>query len=218
MPVVDEKRARAEVVYHKTKRFAKRNAQVQALSGVVGMGANLVVDVAAIPFYRDLWNDIRQVYGDRNEEGITLATAKAYLQPNLSFLLQDLLIDKALGSIPVAGGVFNYVCAKALSWRLGAWFGLLSAIGGKELPDSVKATSTMQLVREFFPANRSVWKFEEPDPEKFIAFLSALDGLTRAEAERRVDDALRALAGQKPEPTHATQSMEPSLSSEARQQ
>jgi hypothetical protein len=53
------------------------------------------------------------------------------------------------------------VFAKAVTWRLGAWFGFLSAIDGEE-DDAALTETTLQLVREVFPSSRSVFDFTAP--------------------------------------------------------
>lgn len=186
-----EKRARAELVYEKTRRLATGNLIAQGASGFFGFATNLLVDAAAIPFYADLWNQIRDVYG---KGSITAEAAKAYLQPNLGFLAQDLLWDKVVGSIPIIGVPFNIVFAKALTWRLGAWFGLLSAIGDEDDVDSLTEV-TMQLTREVFPSSRSVFDFAAPDRDVFVTFIASVDGLSTEEARDRTQRALDVLQG-----------------------
>lgn len=183
---------RAARVYERTRSLANGNAWVQGLSGVIGFGANLVVDVAAIPYYAELWNDIRKIYG-RGE--ITLGAATAFIKPNLGFLVQDLFWDKLMGSIPIVGIPFNAAFAKALTWRLGAWFGLLSALKGDDGKDRTIVRSSMQLTREIFPSTGSVFSFETPNKETFVTFIAAQDGLSQSESKKRMGDALRALQG-----------------------
>src|SRR3954462_6251802 len=109
--------------------LATGNLIAQGASGFFGFAANLFVDAAAVPFYAQLWNEVRGIYGKGE---ITAEATRAYLKPNLGFLAQDLLWDKIVGSIPIIGVPFNIAFAKALTWRLGAWFGFLSAIDGED--------------------------------------------------------------------------------------
>jgi hypothetical protein len=185
------KRARAEQVYEKTRSLATGNLLAQGASGFFGFAATLVVDAAAIPFYADLWNRIRAVYGKGE---ITVEATKAYLRPNLGFLAQDLLWDKVVGSIPIIGIPFNIAFAKALTWRLGAWFGLLSALAGDEDVEEL-TRATLQLTREVFPSSRSVFDFAAPDRDVFVSFIASVDGLTTDEARDRTRAALDALRG-----------------------
>ncbi|MCO1654847.1 hypothetical protein [Pseudonocardia humida] len=186
------KHERAARVYEKTRNLANGNAVAQGASGVFGGGVNLLVDAAAIPFYVDLWNDVRRVYG-RGE--ITLHAAQEYLRPNMAFLVQDLVWDKAIGSIPIIGIPFNIAFGKALTWRLGAWFGMLAALGADTGGDAELAQSTLALVKLVFPADGGVFSWSDPDKEVFVAFIASVDGLTEDEARRRTEAALRALRG-----------------------
>jgi hypothetical protein len=185
------KRARAERVYDKTATLATGNLIAQGASGFFGFAANIVVDVAAIPFYAQLWSEIREIYGKGE---ITSEAVKAYLKPNMGFLAQDLVWDKIVGSIPIIGVPFNIVFAKALTWRLGAWFGFLSAIDGED-DDAALAETTLQLVREVFPSSRSVFDFRAPDRDVFVEFIASVDGLTTDEVQDRTKAALDVLRG-----------------------
>jgi hypothetical protein len=186
------KRARAEQVYERTSSLATGNLIAQGASGFFGFAANLLVDAAAIPFYAQLWTEIRGIYGKGE---ITAEAVRAYVKPNLGFLAQDLLWDKVVGSIPIIGIPFNIAFAKALTWRLGAWFGLLSAIADED--DSEALTrATLQLTREVFPSSRSVFDFAAPDRDVFVSFIASVDGLTTDEVRDRTERALQALRGE----------------------
>jgi hypothetical protein len=187
-----EEENRAIRVYEKTKALADGNAWAQGLSGIMGLGMNLLVDVVMIPFYVGLWNDIRGVYG---KGSISVSAAQAYLKPNLDFMVQDFIWDKVVGSIPIVGIPFNIAFAKALAWRLGAWFGLLSALSNEEKYEETLIRSTMQLVKELFPSVGDVFSFKQPEEDKFIQLISSLDGLTPAVAQERSQKALDALRG-----------------------
>jgi len=184
-------RARAERVYEKTASLATGNLVAQGASGFFGFGTTWLVDAAAIPFYADLWNRIRDVYGNGE---ITTDAAQAYLRPNLGFLAQDLLWDKVVGSIPIIGIPFNIAFAKALTWRLGAWFGFLSALDGEDDVELL-TSATMELVREVFPSSRSVFDLAAPDRDVFVTFIASVDGLTTDEAHDRTKRALEVLRG-----------------------
>lgn len=194
LPSAAEERAR--LVYLKTAQLATTNMTAQGLSGLVGMGVNLVVDVAAAPFYVRHWNAIRAIYG---KGAISLEGAGAYLRPNLGFIVEDIVFDKALGSIPVVGAYFNAAFAKALTWRLGAWFGVLCALGDEEEQVSELLTrASLQLTREMFAADIGSFntlRFPTPDEEAFIRFIASTDGLTQEVALKRMNKALDVLAG-----------------------
>lgn len=187
------KRDRAVKVYEKTRTLANGNAIAQGASGLFGGGVNLLVDAAAIPFYAELWNEIRRIYGHGE---ITLDAAKEYLRPNLTFLVQDLVWDKAVGSIPIIGIPFNIAFGKALTWRLGAWFGLLAALGADGSGGPELSQATLSLVKQVFPNEGSLFSWNAPDQEVFVGFISSVDGLTHSEAHQRTEAALRALRGE----------------------
>jgi hypothetical protein len=191
MDVEAAKRARAQQVYDRTRTLATGNLIAQGASGFFGFAANLLVDAAAIPFYAQLWNEIRDIYGKGE---ITAEATRAYVKPNIGFLAQDLLWDKIVGSIPIIGVPFNIAFAKALTWRLGAWFGFLSAIDGEDDVEALTA-ATMDLVREVFPSSRSVFDFAAPDRDVFVEFIASVDGLTTDEVQDRTKAALDALRG-----------------------
>ena len=188
-------------MYERTRRLATGNAWVQGLSGMFGGGTNLLVDAAAVPFYADLWTDIRAVYGRGR---ITGKAATEYLKPNLPFLAQDLLWDKVVGSIPVIGIPFNIAFGKALTWRLGAWFGLLSAAGGDGEHSEAVTRASIELVRQIFPSVGDVFSFAAPDREVFIAFISSVDGLSPGDFATRTQAAIDALKGGAPPPGDGT--------------
>lgn len=200
---------RAGLVYDKTAHLAALNMGAQGVSGFVGMGVNLVVDVAAIPFYARHWNEIRAIYG---KGALSLDRASAYLQPNVGFIVEDLIFDKALGSLPILGVYFNAAFAKALTWRLGAWFGVLCALGEEargaaagareaktadDVSDVVTRVS-LQLTREVFAANvgsLQTLRFPTPERATFVRFIASMDGLTNAMAQERMERALDVLSG-----------------------
>ena len=53
----------------------------------------------------------------------------------------------------------------------------------------------MQLVREVFPSNRSIFDFAAPDRDVFVEFIASVDGLTTDEVHDRTKAALDALRG-----------------------
>lgn len=190
------KEERAEKAYTKTDDLATFNIWAQGVSGFFGIGVNWIVDLGVIPLYTDLWNDIRSIYGKGK---ITLHAAKEYLKPNMGFLLRDLIWDKGMGSIPILGIPYNVAFARAMTWRLGTWFGMLAAIGdGSTSVNDLKGEITrnsMALTREMFPSVGDVFDFKTPEKEVFISFVSSLDGLTPNVAIKRSRAALDALHG-----------------------
>jgi hypothetical protein len=172
---------RAKKVYNITQKLSNPNALAQAGSGIIGMGLNVLVDLFVLPLYAKMWDDIREVYG---HGVITKKAAIAYLKPNINYIAHDLLFDKICGTVPLVGISFNYIYAKALTWRLGAWFGLLSALakanGTDNIPDELLTKCSFDLVRKFFPReNIEFFEFKEPDKDEFIEFIANLETLEK---------------------------------------
>lgn len=193
-----ENREKAAKVYEIIQSVAGGNAIAQGLSGIFGCGINWMVDIAAIPFHYKMYSDIADVYG---QSAMSLESAFTFMRPNIPYILEDIVFDKLAASIPIVGIPLNVAFAKGSTWRIGAWFGLLSALG-EDVSQKVMVRSTMELVREFFPIEDmlDVWgmftfRFNEPDKERFIAFLSSLEGLTSEEVDERISSALDALRG-----------------------
>ena len=189
---------RAEQVYGLTKGLALPNAIVQGISGIFGSGIPLLIDAGALFFYWKMWNDIRAIYG---HGAITKKAAIAYLRPNISYLVQDLIFDKGVGAfVPIVGIPLNFIFAKALTWRLGAWFGLLSAMAkarsANNIPDPILTRYSLALVQQFFPPETlAIFTESEPDKDDFINFVASLEGLSDEEARKRLQNALDALQG-----------------------
>ena len=196
----NEKQQRAEQVYSITKTLANKSGYIQAVSAIWGGGVNLIVDGAITLLYRDMWNDIRAVYGRGK---ITLDAVKAFIKANWEFLLTDLIVDKGLGSIPIIGMPFNYTFAKELAFRLGAWMGAISVIG-EDIPSHGLSRTMMQLVKTVFPREErfTIWhaatfRYTPPNKARFIAFISSMETIPPDDAEARVEEALNILRGKK---------------------
>lgn len=185
--------SRAQTVYRMTSRTAAASSVIQAVSALFFGGMiHLAVDGAAIAFYVDLFNEIRGVYGRGR---ITKEAAWAYLQPNLAFILGDLVLDKLLGMLPVAGSYFCYVFSRSLTFRLGAFFGALSALG-EDAPNDILLEKVSQLVQELFPREGFLFRLSDPDQDSFVALIAGLEGLDAKAAEARLATALHVLRGE----------------------
>ena len=64
-----------------------------------------------------------------------------------------------MGQIPVIGFGANIICAKAMNWRLGILFAMLSSRG--EEIDVENVQKAVKLIREVFPQKSSL-RFEKP--------------------------------------------------------
>lgn len=185
--------SQASLAYSAIARVSGSNTFIQGLTGIFGFPVTLIGDVAAITHhYRPLWNEIRVIYGYDEFYG---NDAKTVIKNVLPELFVDIAVDKILGQVPIAGIYFNAICAKALTWRLGALFSMLSS-RGSAIPDESTADA-MRLIRLVFP-QRDMFKFVTPDKAKFIQLVTAIDGESEAEFDRKIQAALVVLG----EPSH----------------
>lgn len=196
-----EAEQRAEEVYRLTSDASTLNSLIQAASGIIGSGANWVADLGVIPLYIDLWNNIRQVYG---KGSITREAATAYLKPNLPYIVADLLVDKIASTfLPIIGVPINYTYAKALTWRLGAFFGMISALGEEAHTYGDLSRMSARVVAELFPLEELsllktlTFRYKNPDKTSFIEILSGLDGISLEDAQKRIEVARDVLSGKR---------------------
>ena len=179
-------RLRAEKIYEMTASYAGGISKLQGASGIIGSGFNLFVDALMLPIYKRMWDDIRKQYQRGEIDGVK---AIAFIRHNWMLLLTDLVVDKGLGSIPIVGIYFNYRMAQALTWRLGAWFGLMSALG-ESVSNDVFNQMSFALVRKLFPFKQARVRFIAPERHLFVEFISAVDGMTQEEAKEWVHNKL----------------------------
>ena len=88
-------------------------------------------------------------------------------------VLADLVFDKVLGNVPVVGVYFSAICAKALTWRLGTLFTMLSSRGA-EVRDA-DAREDMGLIRWMFP-REDMFRFTTPDKSAFLDLANSVEG------------------------------------------
>lgn len=180
-------------IYQIGKEYSKVLSISQALVALIGGGLHLLADSAALLVYVEMWNAIRQEYGRRGK--ITKEAAMAYLWPNLSFILGDLLLDKGLGMVPIAGSVFCYWFAKALTFRLAALFGVLAAMGD-DMPSAIVLEQVSSLIQALYPRKSFLFTLADPDADVFIDLLTSMENLDAAQAESRIATALNVLKGE----------------------
>jgi len=186
---MDQNRYRALEAYKATNVRAASNTVLQSLSGIAGFPWNLGVDAAVVPtIYVPLWNKIRAIYG---YPPVQSQDSKIVLKI-LPEVFIDLAVDKALGSIPIAGAYFNAICAKTLTWRLGILFTFLSSRGSDVDNDVV--SQAMKLIRELFPQT-TMWKFETPSKDLFLSIACSVYGISQADFKSRIETALGNLRG-----------------------
>lgn len=149
-------------VYRMINENATSNALLQGVSGMIGFPVNLAVDaVVVFKLYKPMINDIRQLYG---RTVLTENDLIPVLSGLVKEILTDLVVDKVLGSVPVAGAYFNAISAKALTWRLGMLVAILSSRGEEFTKQNLMNVS--RLVRNLNP-QADMLKFAKPDYESF---------------------------------------------------
>lgn len=183
---------RAKQSYAIALKFSGWLSVSQFVVSLFGGWLHLLADGVALAFYTDMWNEIRAVYG---KGMISADAAKVYLWPNLSFIIGDLLLDKGLGMIPLAGSIFCYWFARALTFRLAALFGVLAALD-EETPEAVVLEKVSNLIQELYPRKSFLFTLTDPDMDTFITLLASMEGLKGAEAETRLETALAFLRGE----------------------
>ncbi len=179
----------AEVSYNEIENKANSNSLIQGITGIVGFPFTLGADIAVIgTHYVPLFHKIRDIYGRKPtniEDHI-----QALLKNITPELLADLVIDKFLGNVPVAGIYFNAICAKAMTWRLGTLFAMLSARGEEIHYD--KMQDSMKVIREIFPQN-DMFKFSTPDKQRFIKLVTSFENISPEDFNVKIDKILNSL-------------------------
>lgn len=157
-------------VYDIINSKAGSNTAMQALSGLMGFPFTTIMDVAVFfTHYGPMLNDIRAVYGRTPIGKDDLAhVVKGCKQE----LLADMVLDKFIGNIPLFGLPANMICAKAMTWRLGLLFGMLSARGEEISQDSVLLA--VRLIRTLFPQTDSLL-FKKPSAATVEKLLSGVE-------------------------------------------
>ena len=178
----------AQLAYELVGTRATANTVIQSLSGLLGFPFNLGVDVAVIPtIYGPMLNDLRRLYGHPETPDGTVGTLVPQI---IKELLADMVFDKFMGSIPIAGAYFNAICAKTLTWRLGILFAMLSS-RGPDIP-SEAVGEAVTLIRECFPQG-DMFSFTTPDRSTFITLVTSVQAVSETDFQRKVNSALAAI-------------------------
>ncbi len=144
-------------VYEIIESKAKSNSGIQAITGVLGFPWTLIADVGVLfTHYGPMLNEIREIYG---RDLLTKEALVPVLKGCGDEILSDMVIDKIIGQVPVIGVAANMICAKAMTWRIGILFGMLSARGEEISAESV--TNCVKLIRVLFPQTDSL-KLKKP--------------------------------------------------------
>ena len=176
-----------DMTYKLIKSKANSNAFIQGVTGITGFPSTLVVDgIAIFTHYEPLINDIRKLYGRGEFSAKDLSPLIGSLVKELLF---DVVADKILGNVPVAGAYFNAVSAKALTWRLGMLVTIISSRG--ETFNKETISSVIKLVRYITPLNELL-KFKKPDRDVFKRIVTSVSGNEMSEFDNKVLTALKA--------------------------
>lgn len=168
-------------VYEIIEKKAGSNTAMQGLSGLLGFPFTTLADVGVIfTHYGPMLNDIRRVYG-RGE--ITKEALMPIVKGCTSEILADLVFDKIIGQIPIIGIGANMICAKAMTWRLGILFGMLSSRG--EAIDTNSVSNCTRLIRELFPQKDSIM-FKKPSITIVEKLLNNLEGNSQQNFDQKV--------------------------------
>lgn len=199
----------AEKCYDLIISKATNNGWIQGLSGVAGFPFTLMADAGVIPgIYWPMWNNIRALYG---HAPVSEDDAINVIKGILPEVIADFFLDKVLGNIPLIGIYFNAICAKAMTWRLGILFSMLSARGSDI--GQVSIGQCMALIRNMFP-KRDIYKYKKPDwtdlfksakeilqfitpdKDKFVTMVASVSNDTPADFNKKQRAALEFFSGQ----------------------
>ena len=176
-----------DMTYKLIKSKANSNAFIQGVTGIIGFPSTLVVDgIAIFTHYEPLINDIRKLYGRGEFSAKDLSPLIGSLVKELLF---DVVADKILGNVPIAGAYFNAVSAKALTWRLGMLVTIITSRG--ETFNKETISSVIKLIRYITPLNELL-KFKKPDRDVFKRIVTSVSGNEMSEFDNKVLTALKA--------------------------
>lgn len=172
-------------VYEVIERKAGSNEAMQGLSGMMGFPFTLMADTAVIfTHYEPMVNEIRSIYG---RDFITKDKLVPVIKGAGSEILSDLVLDKVVGQIPIIGIASNIMCAKAMTWRIGLLFAILSARGEEITSESVKKTCV--LIRTLFP-QKNTFMFKKPSIVIAEKLLNSFENNELSDYEAKIDKIL----------------------------
>ena len=173
--------------YRLINDYANSNIVLQGLSGVFGFPTTLMADGAVIfTHYAPMIDKIRELYGRKPIEKDALMLIVKNISNEILF---DIMVDKVLGQIPLAGVYFNIICAKAMTWRLGMLFAILSSRGESINTDEVK--NIMVLIR-FLSPQKDIFQFTKPGYAVYEKVMNSVHDNSEELFKDRVQKALKA--------------------------
>ena len=175
-------------VYELIEKKSKSNEAMQGISGFIGFPFTLLADATVIfTHYGPMINEIRDIYG---REIISASSLRPILKGASSEILSDIILDKFIGQIPLVGIASNIMCAKAMTWRLGLLFAMLSARGEDVTDETVRKTCI--LIRNLFP-QKNTFAFKQPSIVIVEKLLNAVEDNELCDYEAKVDKILASL-------------------------
>lgn len=175
-------------VYDIIEKKAGSNILMQGLTGWMGFPFTLFADTAVFfTHYGPMLNEIREVYGREPLSGEFIAPI---LKGCKDEVISDIVMDKVIGNIPIIGMPANMIAAKAMTWRLGILFGMLSARGEEINEHNVERA--MVLIRNLFPQKDS-YLFRKPSVENAQKLIRSVEGDTFDTFDSKVSKILDAV-------------------------
>lgn len=176
---------KAKRVYTLIQDKAGSNELMQGISGFLGFPFTLIADAGVIfTHYGPMLNEIRRIYGCSSLSSDVIAPI---INGCKSEILADVIVDKLIGQIPVLGIGANIMCAKAMTWRLGLLFAMLSARG--EDISTANVVDCTRLIRKMFPQT-NMFKFRTPPIAVVEKLLDSAEGADPSEFDSKVAQAL----------------------------
>lgn len=178
----------AAEVYDIIDSKAGSNAAIQGLSGLMGFPFTAIMDITVFfTHYGPMLNDIRAIY---NRAPVGKEELRYIIKGCRQDLLADMVLDKLIGNIPVLGLPANMICARAMTWRLGLLFGMLSARGDEI--NSEHVLLSVRLIQSLFPQTDSLL-FKKPTVLTVEKLLSGVEDVDAETFSMKIHQALEQL-------------------------
>lgn len=176
-----------DMSYTLIKKKANSNSFIQGISGIAGFPTTIAVDgIVIFSHYAPMINEIRALYGYAPFTSNALSPILKSIGKEILF---DITVDKFLGQVPVAGIYFNAICAKALTWRLGMLFTIVSSRDEEINCESL--SKVVKLIRNLTPQS-DIFKFEKPDYNMFKKLVLSVCDDDFITYDRKIEQAMNA--------------------------
>lgn len=176
-----------KAAYNLINKKANSNSFIQGVSGIAGFPTTLAIDgIVIFSHYEPMIDEIRTLFGyaplDRD-------AVKPLINSIGNEIMVDIVVDKVLGQIPVAGVYFNAICAKALTWRLGMLFTVVSSRGEEMNYDNMN--KVIKLICNITPQT-DMFKFSRPDYNMFKKITISVYRSDFVSYDQKIENALHA--------------------------